>query len=324
MWILGIDVSKGELVVRLENESRDVVKEKNFLNTEGGLKALGIWLKKWGVDFSDLRVCMESTNIYWEEAAEYFYGKGAVVHVVNPMRTKGFGQSQMQRNKTDKVDAKVIVNFTRAFPDLKVWESPSPEQRKLRALNRHRESLLKSQTQHRNRLKVVKEPEVVKHIEAMLSLLKKQLEQINEQIDDLVKSNQDLKEKLDLLTSIPGIGEITAEIILAEMPDLEEYESARAAAADAGLTPSRHESGSSVKRRPKISRMGKASIRKALMFPAFTALKHNPIIIEFAHRLEQRGKPRMVIVVAAMRKLMHIAYGVIKNRTPFDPQIQAA
>jgi len=324
MWIVGIDVSKGELVVRLENEPGSVVKEGEFSNNAKGLDSLGSWLEKFGVEYSELRVCMESTNIYWEEAAEYFYAKGATVHVVNPMRTKGFGQSQMQRNKTDKVDAKVIVHFTRAFPDLREWESPSPEQRKLRALNRHRESILKTQTQHKNRLKVAKEPEVINLIEAVLSLLQEQLAQINKQISDLIKSNQDLKEKLELLTSIPGIGQKTAEIILAEMPDLEEYESARAAAADAGLTPSRHESGSSVKRRPKLSCIGKASIRRSLFLPALTALNRNPIIQKAAHRLEQQGKVRMVIVGAAMRRLIHIAYGVLKNRTPFDPHILAA
>ena len=324
MWILGIDVSKGELVVRLENESGSVVKEGNFSNDAKGLHFLGLWLKKFGVEFSELRVCMESTNIYWEEAAEYFYAEGAIVHVVNPMRTKGFGQSQMKRNKTDKVDAKVIAHFTRACPDLKHWESPSPEQRKLRALNRHRESILKTRTQHRNRLKVTKEPAVIELIQAVLSLLQEQLNEIKKQIAVLVKNNQDLKEKLDLLISIPGIGEKTAQIILAEMPDLEEYESARTAAADAGLTPSRHESGSSVKRRPRMSHMGKASIRCALFLPALAALNRNPIIQELEQRLEQRGKPRMVIVGAAMRKLMHIAYGVLKNRTPFNPQIQAA
>ena len=103
------------------------------------------------------------------------------------------------------------------------------------------------------------------------------------------------------------------------MYDLDSYKHAKAVAADAGVTTSHYQSGTSVRRRPKISRMGKASVRSALYFPAITAIQHNPIVQKMAERLAARGKSKAVIRVAAMRKLLHLAYGVLKNKQQFDP-----
>ena len=122
-----------------------------------------------------------------------------------------------------------------------------------------------------------------------------------------------------MLQSIKGIGQKTATHLLAEMYDLEQYENAKAAAADAGITASHYSSGATVRRRSKMSRMGKASIRGALYFPALTAIKHNPLVKLLAQRLQAKGKHKKVIQVAAMRKLLHLAYGVLKNQQPFDP-----
>lgn len=323
MWVLGIDVGKKELVVRLELDGV-LVKEGEFTNTGKGFNALKKWLKKADVPLDELRICMESTNVYWEEVADYFYGEGATVHVVNPVRIKGFARSQMERNKTDKIDAKVIAQFARAFPDLRMWEPPNPTQRKLRALHRHRETLTQAITQETNRLQTTKEQAVIASIETIISTLEQQKAEIEKEIEQLIGNDPDLKEKLDLLVSIPGIGAKTAQSLLAEMYDIENYDSARSAAADAGVTPAHHESGTSVRRKPRISRVGKTAVRSALFFPAMTAMKYNPIIRNFAQRLEKQGKVTKVIIVASMRKLLHIAYGVIKNRTPFDPEMQPA
>jgi len=322
MWVLGIDVGKEELVVRLELEGV-LVKEGEFANTKEGFKALKKWLKKAGVPMSELRVCMESTNVYWEEAADFFYDEGTTVHVANPVRIKGFARSQMERNKTDKIDAKVIAQFTRAFPDLKVWEPPNPTQRKLRALHRHKESLTQAITKETNRLQTAKESAVIDSIKAVISILEEQKAEIQKEIEQLIDNDTDLKEKLDLMVSIPGIGPKTAQALLAEMYDIENYDSARSVAADAGVTPAHHESGKSVRRKPRISRVGKGAVRSALFFPAMTAIKFNPIIRSFAQRLQLRGKAPKVVIGAAMRKLLHIVYGVIKNRTPFEPQPQS-
>ena len=118
---------------------------------------------------------------------------------------------------------------------------------------------------------------------------------------------------------IVGIGVVTAAKLLAEFADLEQYESAKAADADAGLTPSQFESGTSVRKRPRLSKMGKAGIRAALYWPAITAMRCCPAFKAFATRLAARGKPKKVIIGAVMRKLVHICYGVLKHQTPYDP-----
>jgi len=319
MWILGIDVSKDELAVRLQNEIGEF-KEGTFTNSTKGFNQLRKWIKP--VKLAALHACMEATNVYWEEVALYLHEHGAAVSVVNPMRIKGYAQSQMQRNKTDQLDARVIADFCAATPDLKqhLWVPPTPEQSKLRALVRHRDALIKARTQHTNRLKTCREDAVKQSLQAVIATLNEQIDQMTKQIRELIDQDPTLKQDRDLLLTIVGIGERSAEHILAELQNLANYDSARAAAADVGLTPSHHESGSTVRRRPRLSKIGKSSLRGALYLPALSALQHNPLIRDFASRLEQRGKARMVIVGAVMRKLVHIAYGVLKHRTPFDPQ----
>ena len=135
-----------------------------------------------------------------------------------------------------------------------------------------------------------------------------------------VDAGLSLGDQRALLVSIRGIGAATATKILAEMYDLDEYLNARAAAADGGVTPSHYESGTSVRRRSRLCKVGKASLRGALYWPAITAMQHNPILRDLKERLEHKGKPTGVIIGAAMRKLLHLAYGVLKNHTPFDPE----
>ena len=315
---LGIDVSKDTIDVTLiDNEGNK--HHATFKNKEKGFKKLIGWLKKHGVEVDDLHICMEATNVYWEDLALYLHSKGYKVSVVNPARIKGFAGSQLRRNKTDKQDSEVIADFCAAMnPD--EWTPPSEDQRKLRALVRHLEGLKKTLTQQKNRLASCKDKDVKSSLQIVIDALKKEIASVEQQIKDLIKSRIELKKQYDLLTSIKGFGPQTAYKLMAEMYDLGNYESASAAAADAGLNPSHHESGSSVKRRPRLSKIGKASVRTALYLPALTAMRYNPLIQAFVKRLEAKGKHTMVIIAAVMRKLLHIAYGVLKNKKAFDPE----
>jgi transposase len=137
-------------------------------------------------------------------------------------------------------------------------------------------------------------------------------------------SHPGLKGQRDLLVSIPGIGETTTAKLLGEIMDIKLYEGARQLAVFAGLAPRLHQSGSSVKKRAKLSKAGAPRLRKALYFPALAALKHNPYIREMSERLRARGKCPMQVIGAAMRKLIHIAYGVLKSGKPFDPELKTA
>jgi transposase len=315
MAILGIDISKKTFDATLINQQGQK-HHRPFDNNEKGFKKMQRWLKKHKV--IELHACMEATNIYWEELAQFLYDQGYQVSVVNPARIKGFAQSQLRRNKTDKVDSDVVADFCAAI-EPKLWRPPSPEHRKLRALVRYQEALQKTLTQQHNRLATCKDPDVLSSLHMLIDTLQTELERLEQQIQSFIDHHPDLKKQQKLLVSIKGIGAKTAIKLIAEMYDLAEYENAQAAAADAGLTPSHHHSGTSVRRKPRLSKVGKASVRGALYWPAITALQHNPIIRALKERLEAKGKCDMVIIGAAMRKLLHIAYGVLKNQTPFDP-----
>lgn len=316
MFILGIDLSKAYFDVVLLNQQGEK-QYSRFDNNASGFATLLKWLKEQGV--SQLRVCMEATNIYWEELTEYLYEKGYKVSVVNPARIKGHAMSQLRRSKTDKLDSDVIADFCRAHEDLHVWVPTSQEQRLLRNLVRQREDLLGMVTQQKNRLTDSRDLAVKARWQRLIKTFQDEIEAIEKQIEEHIALHPTLQKTFELLYSIKGFGVITVAILMAEMPDLADYKDAAAAAADAGVTPSHHESGDTVRHKSKMSKIGKASIRGALFFPALTAIRYNKPIHAFAERLEKHGKLKMVIIVAVMRKLIHQAYGVLKNQTPFDP-----
>ena len=243
---------------------------------------------------------------------------GPHVSVVNPARIKGHALATMQRNKTDKLDSAVIADFCRTHkPD--AWEPLSDAQRHLRALMRHRDDLLQTELQQKNRLRDTTDKVVRASLEALLSVLASQLKELESSIKTHIAAQAELAADVALLTSVVGIGMVTAAKVLAEMPTLGQYGSAKAAAADTGVTPSHFESGTSVRHRPRMSKVGKAEVRAALYWPALTAMRHCAGFKAFAEGLAARGKPKKVIIGAVMRKLMHVMYGVLKHRTPYDP-----
>lgn len=312
---LGLDISKQyfDAMLRLGEDKKEY---RRFENSAKGIQALKEWLKSHGVQ--KLHVCMEATNTYWEEVADALREAGYEVSVVNPARIKGYAMSQMRRNKNDKLDSDVIAEFCAQMKPA-LWIPLTASQRKLRDLVRHRDGLKKTLTQQLNRLANAHDEEVSASLGKIIQTLKDELSQLEQRVDEFIKADAKLQEDKALIVSIKGIGEITAHKFLSEIPDLAHYASASAAAADVGVTPSHYDSGDTVHRRPHISKMGKSSIRAILYWPAITAIRHNPVIAAFAARLAARGKPKMVIIVAVMRKLVHLIYGVLKNRTPFDP-----
>jgi transposase len=160
---------------------------------------------------------------------------------------------------------------------------------------------------------------VKQHLDEHIHYLEEQLAGVMQQIQQVIAADEALAHDFALLLSIKGVGEKTAALFLAE--NIKGYRSARAITAHAGLNPSYHRSGSSVEWTPHISKLGSARLRKALYMPALSALQWNPVIVALAERLQ--GKARMVVVTAAMRKLLVLAFGVLKSGQPFDPNYAA-
>jgi transposase len=315
MDILGIDLAKLTFDATLLTDGGEQ-HYQSFPNTPDGFTQLQAWLSKHGV--TQVHACMEATNIYFEALATFLYARGHTVSVVNPARIKGYAQATMQRNKTDKLDSATIASFCRTHRP-SAWQPLSDEHRHLRALVRHREDLLQTQLQQQNRLRDTTDSLVVTSLQTVLDILGSQLKAVEQAIKEHLAAHAELRANLQLLTSIVGIGLITAAKLLAEFGDIEQYESAKAAAADAGLTPSHFESGTSVRRRPRMSKMGKAGIRGALYWPAITAMQRCRGCKAYAEGLAARGKAKKVVIGAVMRKLVHIIYGVLKHRSPYDP-----
>lgn len=257
-----------------------------------------------------------TTGIYGEALACYLADAGFTVSIVNPAKIKGFAQCQLQRVKTDKADAKLIAQYCAALQP-KPWK-PTPEPvRQLQALVKRLEQLGGAVNQEQNRLEVASRV-VQPSIQKMIDLLKQQMKDIQQHIQSHIDQHPELKQRAELLDSIPGIGPATRTQILAFLGKPNPFESVKQGVAFVGLNPKPYTSGTSVHARTRISKTESSALRRAFYMPAITATKYNPVLQSFAQRLKQAGKREKVLVCAVMRTLLHILYGVLKSNQPFD------
>ncbi len=320
--VAGIDVSKDTLDVAVMSDAQHSAYVQ-LPNTASGHAKLIRWLTKHA--HKGCAVCLEATGRYGDAVAEALYDAGFAVSVVNPARLRGYADSQLRRNKTDKLDAKLIADFCRTQQP-EPWMPPAPEIRQLQALVRHLATLEEARQQVGNRLRnAASLPDmVVAQLHAQQALLLQQIQQVQQAIQDHIDHFPDLRQRRDLIDSIPGLGPLTAAKLLAECPALPTFTDVRQLVAFAGLNPAHHQSGTSVLKKTQISRTGSAAIRAALYMPAVVAKRHNPILRVFAQRLLDRGLCQMAVITAVMRKLLHLIYGILKSGRPFDPYFLAA
>lgn len=318
-FFVGIDVSKRSFDASVYVKGK--TRHHQFQNSEKGFEALIAWCEKWEV--TKIHFCMEATGAYWVELATWLQQHGNAVSVVNPACIKRFAQSKLKRTKTDKVDAGVIAEFCKAMnPTL--WEPLPPEIQELQKLVRRYYDLIKMRQQERNRRSSKSlDSTTLESVDRMLNFLDTEIARLERAIEKVYKKHPHLRKKREILLSIPGIGEQTANVILAEVPSPEQFESAKQLAAFAGLSPKEFSSGYSVRGSNRISKMGRSRLRTVLYLPSVTARSCNPVIKSFCERLLANGKAPMKVVTAAMRKLLHIIFGVLKSGKPFSPTLAA-
>jgi transposase len=320
-FTLGIDVAKKALEVTLLDQEGEVA-NTSVSNDPGGREVLLNWLEAWGASPGNTCVCMEASGGFEEAVATLLHEEDYGVSVVNPRRIKGYADSQLRRSKTDSADAALLARFGQR-EEPRLWDPPTSRRRsgRLRELTRARQALKKEKTRTENRLEDAEEQAVRDAYQDLLDEIEEKIDALEEEIEEHLEESPDLNDQCSLLDTIPGVGLQTAAIVVSELRSPDRFESARQAAAYAGLVPSHYQSGTSVRGTPRMSKVGNARLRSALYFPAMTALRCNEAVEAFGDRLKERGKEEMVVIGAAMRKLLHICYGVLKSGRPFDASL---
>lgn len=316
MDVLGIDISKRTFDAALL-PAPGRTRRASFANTEAGFGQLLDWLGTHrGDPGAPLHACMEATGNYGLDLAAFLHGAGVRVSVVNPARIKAFGQSELIRNKTDRLDAALIARFCRAMAP-SAWVPPTPRLRELRELARRCEALKAARVQEINRQKSgFASAAVARSLAEHIAWLDRELEAVMERVRALVAEEPTLARDFALVRSVPGLGEVTATVILTELPNIAEF-TPKALAAFAGLSPQEHSSGTSVRKPGRISRAGSERLRSALYMCSLSARRRNSFLTDFVRRMQAAGKPPKVILVALARKLLVYAGAVVRTGRPF-------
>lgn len=325
MITIGIDVSKDKIdCAWLRDIETRKVKTKVLKNKGEGFKSLIEWAEKnTKHPIDEIHFVMEATGIYHEALAYALHGAGAVVSIVNPAYIHNYGKSQGSRIKTDKKDSITIAHYG-ATHKRSPWQPEPDEIRQLKALLSRHEAIEKDIRRESNRLEkaeiTLASVEVIDSIKTMIKELSKEKERIRKLIDDHIDQNPQLKNDRELLESIPAVGSVISQYMLALIYS-RHFETAKQCSAFIGLNPVVHESGTSVRGRSRLSKVGNAKIRAKLYMAAVVAIQHNPDIKQQYDRLLKNGKSKMEALCAAMRKLVQICFGVLKHQTPYQTQV---
>jgi len=322
MNTIGIDVSKEKLDCAWLRE-QDKLKTKAVTNKQAGWQDLLDWsLKNTGLAMTELHFVMEATGIYHEQLATFLYEAGAKVSVVNPAQVKFYAQGLGVRSKNDKKDSVVLARYG-AKENPKLWQPEAQEIRTLKALLARFDGIEKDLQREKNRLEkalISLTPDaVISSLNLMIEQLETEQQRLEKLIEEHINKHDKLKENKALLESIPGVGKVIATRMLMVIGS-RQFDDAHQCAAYLGLVPVQHESGSSVKGRAKLSKAGNPIIRAKLYMAAVVAIRHNPDIKVQYERLTSKGKSKMSALGAAMRKLVHICFGVLKHQQPYQPQ----
>jgi transposase len=320
MVSLGIDISKRTFDAALLVDGKE--RCKKFDNDADGFVALKEWLAKWAE--LPVHACMEATGRYYERLAEFLYAAGDLVSVVNPSKIKGYAQSELKRSKTDEIDARLIARFCQKHQP-GPWKPLPTEIREVQEAERYLDSLKGMRQQERNRLEAGLVCEVVcRNIEKHIQQMDAEIAELEQWLTKRIKEHKKLNEHFKLITSVIGIGATTAFAWLGEIGYGESFELTRQVEAFVGLSTKKKQSGTSIRGRECLSKVGNHYLRKALYMPAMSAMQHNPALRRFAENLKSRGKPPKVIIGAIMRKLARIIFAVVKSGRPFDPTHQSS
>lgn len=308
MIYIGLDISKASIDIAILDGDKH--HHQQIANTPTSINA---WLNT--LPATALHVVCEYTNIYHHTIAHALHDAGYTISVMNPYIIKRFADT-IVRNKTDKSDAYVLAHYARIYQP-EPWQ-PLQHQN-ISQLQKRIEQLVNMRTMERNRA-YVSDDVALQSVNRMLAVIEQEINVLEHQLETMIATDQTLQSQRDLLTTIPGIGNKTANILLPLLSSINRFETANKLVSYLGLAPRSYQSGTSVYRQQRITKMGNTYLRKALYMPARTACLRSKVFIPWAQAKLSAGKPPKVVYVAMMRKLLVYAYHVIKTNKPFDLQ----
>lgn len=328
--VIGIDVAKDELVCSFGNLLPSLDSELKssavFKNSVSGFIKLKKWAASLTVEGVDPYFVMEATGVYHEIFAHWLFVQSCNVVIVLPNKISNFFRTLEIRTITDKTASEAITQFGLSR-NLDLWQPPLEIYRTLKQITRERDQVVDERTVIKNQIhaeisQAFPNQNTLKRLKARKSLLNRQEIEIKKEINELIASNPEVKKHVDNLTSIPGVGIITAAVVLAETNGFEMIRNKKQITSYAGLDVKEKTSGISVKGKKKISKKGNRHVRKALYLPSLSAVRHCQIYKETYARLVSRHGIKMKALVCIQRKLLELMYILYKNQSVFDPQYE--
>src|SRR5688572_1999838 len=324
--VLGIDVAQKELVACLGRMHDDWTPElyanKVFANTEKGMEALVLWVKKQTDQQISLRFVMEATGVYHEALAYFLEEKEYELSIVAPGKISNYMRTLEVKTITDKTSSQATTMFG-LERKLDCWKKPKDSYRKLRQLTRERNQLVEERTMVKNQLhaeqtEAFPNKSSVKRIKDRIVILNRQEKEIKAELAVLIAQDDEIKKIVVIICSLPGIGLLTAAIVLGETNGFNLIRNRRQLASYAGFDVKEKQSGTSVKGKPRISKKGNKYLRKAMHLPALTAIRFDERFKAIFARLVSKHGIKMKAAVAVQRKLLEMVYTLYKTNNPYD------
>jgi transposase len=328
---VGLDISKDTIAACFCQQETEtpmrIVSNHVFKANAQGYRQMHQWIGKQCKQPASLQMAMEATGVYYEDVAYFMKEKGYQISVLLPSRTHAYIKSLNHKSKTDKIDAQSIAQMSleRSLP---IWTPPSDIILTIKRLCRERTELLSEKTVVSNRHHARKhshkpDTKSLARNQKSVKFINNQVKEVENEIRQILETDPEMKRKIDQVCSIPGIGFITAASIVGETNGFTLFKNKAQLVSYAGYDVVGEQSGTSINTPKSISKKGNARIRKALYFPALTAVKNCPVMKNIFNKTFEKTKIKMKAYVGIQRKLLVLIYTIYKNDTKFDPKFES-
>jgi transposase len=324
--VVGIDIAQNELVVSIgrmfDDFELEIYAGKSFANGRKGFDMLMRWVLKHTVEDVAVRYVMEATGVYHEQVAYFLNEQGPAISIVMPNKISNYMRTLDVKTVTDRTMADAITRFG-LERRLDNWTPPSETYRKMKQLTRERDQLVDERTMLKNQLHAEQagaypSKGTISRLKARIAFINRQEAAIKKDIQSLIRMDEEIEKNVSLLSSIPGVGWLTSAIVLAETNGFELIRNRRQLTSYAGFDVKEKQSGTSVKKKPKISKKGNRHLRKAMHLPSLSAIKHNERYKAIYASLVSKHGIKMKAAVAVQRKLLELCYTLYKTQQPYD------